>query len=107
MCREWRAAGPFLGQVFEMLKGSPWDVMTAWSHKYGGIYTFHLFGSDAICISDGDLLKEVLHTQMPTFKKDTGLDLQTLFGAFRERFGDCGWQGLAQTTSIIIKSLTH
>ena len=44
---------PFLGQVFEMLKGSPWDVMTAWSHKYGGIYTFHLFGSDAICISDG------------------------------------------------------
>ena len=62
---------PFLGQVFEMLKGSPWDVMTEWSHKYGGIYTFHLFGSDAICISDGDLLKEVLHTQMPTFKKDT------------------------------------
>ena len=62
---------PYLGQVFDMLKGSPWDIMTVWSHKYGGIYTFHLFGSDAICISDGALLKEVLHTQLPTFKKDT------------------------------------
>lgn len=62
---------PYLGQVFDMVKGSPWDTMTKWAGEYGGIYTFHLFGSDAICISDCDLLKEVLHTQMPLFKKDT------------------------------------
>lgn len=29
---------PFLGQVFVMLKGSPWDTMTAWQGKYGMIY---------------------------------------------------------------------
>lgn len=62
---------PYLGQVFDMVKGSPWDTMTKWANQYGGIYTFHLFGSDAICISDSELLKEVLHTQMPLFKKDT------------------------------------
>lgn len=62
---------PYLGQVLDMVKGSPWDTMTKWAGEYGGIYTFHLFGSDAICISDCDLLKEVLHAQMPLFKKDT------------------------------------
>ena len=38
--------------------------------KYGTICRFHLFGSDAICLSDPTLLKTVLQTDYSTFKKD-------------------------------------
>eukprot|EP01041_Mallomonas_annulata_P012731 gene12731-26816_t len=62
---------PVLGQVFVMLKGSPWDTMTAWALKYGMSYSFHLFGSDPICVADPKLLKVILHTKMTVFKKDT------------------------------------
>jgi cytochrome P450 len=62
---------PYMGQALDMIKGSPWDSMTKWAGEYGGIFTFHLFGSDAICISDTELLKEVLHSQMTIFQKDT------------------------------------
>ena len=36
---------PFFGQVFTMIKGSPWDTMATWVHEYGTVFTFHLFGS--------------------------------------------------------------
>jgi len=61
---------PFFGQVFTMIKGSPWDTMTRWMLEYGGIFTFHLFGSDAVCVSDPDLLKIILATKLKIFKKD-------------------------------------
>jgi cytochrome P450 len=61
---------PFLGNVLEMINGSPWDVMTAWSQKYGRIYRFHMFGSDAIVISDPASLKVILNTKLSIFRKD-------------------------------------
>ena len=61
---------PFIGQVFTMVKGSPWDTMARWSKQYGGVYSFTLFGEQSICVSDPDILKGILHTQMTIFKKD-------------------------------------
>ena len=61
---------PFFGQVFDMIKGSPWDTMTTWVMKFGTIYRIHLFGSDAIVVSDPTLLKTVLQTHYDIFKKD-------------------------------------
>jgi len=61
---------PFIGQVFTMVKGSPWDTMARWSKQYGGVYSFTLFGEQSICVSDPEILKGILHTQMPIFKKD-------------------------------------
>lgn len=62
---------PFFGQMFIMLKGSPWDTMANWVYEYGTIYRIQLFGSDAIIVSDPALLKIILATKMNTFKKDT------------------------------------
>mmetsp|Transcript_2212 Transcript_2212/g.2304 ORF Transcript_2212/g.2304 Transcript_2212/m.2304 type:complete len:496 (+) Transcript_2212:174-1661(+) len=61
---------PFLGQVLVMLKGSPWDTMSKWVAEYGEVYKFILFGSEAVCIADPELLKVVLQTKLNTFKKD-------------------------------------
>ena len=63
---------PYIGNVLSMLKGSPWDTMTHWVAEYGEIFTFHLFGSDALCVSDPVLLREILQTKLGSFKKDTG-----------------------------------
>ena len=62
---------PFLGQVFDMLKGSPWDSLTNWSKKFGPTYVFHLFGSDCLSVADPELLKVILHSKLTVFKKDT------------------------------------
>lgn len=62
---------PYLGQVFTMLKGSPWDQMTKWAMEYGGIYRIDLFGSQPVFFSDPDLLKVILNTKLSNFKKDT------------------------------------
>ena len=61
---------PFFGQVFDMIKGSPWDTMSRWVSQYGMIYKFHLFGSDAICVSDPKLLEVVLNLKQTVFRKD-------------------------------------
>eukprot|EP01035_Chromulina_nebulosa_P020002 gene20002-25975_t len=61
---------PFFGQVFKMVSGSPWDTMTEWSRIYGSIYQFHLFGSDAVVVSDPELLRIILSTKLSIFKKD-------------------------------------
>eukprot|EP00981_Chlorochromonas_danica_P014356 scaffold7822_cov179-Ochromonas_danica.AAC.17 len=53
-----------------MVKGSPWDTMAAWVRQYGTICQFHLFGSDAICLADPELLKIVLQTKLHSFQKD-------------------------------------
>ena len=52
-----QGGAPFFGQVLDMIKGSPWDTMTKWVMEYGKIYTFHMFGSDALVISDPELLE--------------------------------------------------
>ena len=65
-----RGGLPFFGQVFDMIQGSPWDTMSKWVGQYGKIYKFHLFGSDAICVSDPGLLEVVLNHQQLQFKKD-------------------------------------
>lgn len=62
---------PIFGQVFDMLKGSPWNMLTAWSKKYGPTYVFHLFGSDCLSVADPELLKVILHSKLAVFKKDT------------------------------------
>ena len=75
---------PFFGHVFEMMKGSPWDVMTRWVMKYGMIYKFHLFGSDCICVSDPALLRIILQTNYLNYKKDlewTYKPFMTLLGS--------------------------
>ena len=61
---------PFFGHVFEMLEGSPWDVLTRWVMQYGMIYKFHLFGSDCVCVSDPALLRVILQTNYLNYKKD-------------------------------------
>jgi cytochrome P450 len=61
---------PFFGQVFTMLKGSPWDQMALWAVEYGTIYILHLFGSDSYVVSDPELLKIIMQTKMSIFKKD-------------------------------------
>lgn len=61
---------PFFGQVFEMISGSPWDIMTQWVKEYGTCYQFWLFGSNAVAIADPELLKIILQTKMAIFKKD-------------------------------------
>ena len=63
---------PVLGQVFEMLKSVPWDLMTHWSLTIGPIFKFQLFGKDCVCVADPELLKEIMHNQMSAFTKDTG-----------------------------------
>eukprot|EP00598_Pedospumella_elongata_P007499 CAMPEP_0184967488 /NCGR_PEP_ID=MMETSP1098-20130426/849_1 /TAXON_ID=89044 /ORGANISM="Spumella elongata, Strain CCAP 955/1" /LENGTH=438 /DNA_ID=CAMNT_0027488957 /DNA_START=237 /DNA_END=1553 /DNA_ORIENTATION=+ len=45
--------------------------MASWVQEYGKIYRIQLFGSDAIIVSDPDLLKVILATKLNTFKKDT------------------------------------
>ena len=55
---------PFLGQVFNMVKGSPWDLMTTWTQMYGSILRFKLFGKDAVVVADPDLLKIILSTKL-------------------------------------------
>eukprot|EP00605_Chrysophyceae_sp_TOSAG23-4_P001952 GSChrysophyteH1.ASY1.ANO1.2163.1 assembled CDS len=61
---------PFIGQVFTMIKGSPWDTMAAWTNEYGGIYSFLLFGEESISVSDPEILRGILQTHMTIFKKD-------------------------------------
>ena len=61
---------PFFGVVFAMVQGSPWDIMTEWARQYGGMFRLHLFGSDAVVISDPNALKIVLSTKLSNFKKD-------------------------------------
>ena len=61
---------PFFGQVFTMLKGSPWDTMAAWSLEYGTFYRLHLFGKDSYVVSDPALLKVFLNSRLSVFKKD-------------------------------------
>lgn len=65
-----QGGAPFFGQVFDMIKGSPWDTMTKWVMEYGKIYTFHLFGSDALVIADPELLEVILQSKYHIFKKD-------------------------------------
>jgi beta-ring hydroxylase len=62
---------PFLGQVFDMMKGSPWDSLQQWADKFGPTYVFHLFGSDCLSVADPELLKVILHSKLSVFKKDT------------------------------------
>lgn len=62
---------PFIGQVFTLLKGSPWDTFTEWMLEYGNIYRFQLFGRDSVFVSDPEMLKIILSTKMSKFKKDT------------------------------------
>jgi cytochrome P450 len=61
---------PFFGQVFKMLHGSPWYVFKEWSRTYGQIATFHLFGSNALLVSDPDFLRVILQTKVHIFQKD-------------------------------------
>lgn len=44
--------------------------MTDWARIYGGIFRIHLFGSDAVVISDPHILKIVLSTKLSNFRKD-------------------------------------
>lgn len=62
---------PFFGHVFTLMKGSPWDSFDRWVSKYGTVFKVHIFGSDAIIVSDPELLKVILQTKMNSFKKDT------------------------------------
>lgn len=61
---------PIFGQVFEMVKGSPWDTMTKWSLQFDGIFRFHLFGSNPVCVTDPELIKIIFSLKLRTFQKD-------------------------------------
>jgi len=61
---------PILGQVFEMVKGSPWDTMTKWSLQFDGIFRFYLFGSSPVCVTDPELIKIIFSIKLRTFQKD-------------------------------------
>jgi len=62
---------PFFGQVFNLMKESPWNTMTSWAFKYGLTYRFHLFGNEGVVVADPKLLKVILSTKMSSFNKDT------------------------------------
>ena len=61
---------PFFGQMFIMLKGSPWDTMARWALEYGTLYKLHLFGKDSYVVSDPALLRVFLNSKLSNFKKD-------------------------------------
>jgi cytochrome P450 len=61
---------PFVGQVFTMIKGSPWDTMAQWVNHYGTVYCFHLFGEDAVAVADSQILEMILQTKLKNFRKD-------------------------------------
>jgi cytochrome P450 len=53
-----------------MIRSCPWDLMVQWMHQYGPIYRFVLFGETCVVVADPSALKEVLHSNMRSFKKD-------------------------------------
>lgn len=61
---------PFLGQVLELIRMPPWDLMVQWMKKLGPIYRFTLFGESCVVVADPALLREVLQTSMKAFQKD-------------------------------------
>lgn len=61
---------PFFGQVFTLLKGSPWDTFAKWAVEFHPVFKIHLFGSDMICVADPTVLKIILNTKLSVFKKD-------------------------------------
>ncbi|CAM9630537.1 unnamed protein product [Chrysoparadoxa australica] len=61
---------PILGQCINMLRTSPWDLMTEWAKQYGPIYRFNLFGTQCIVIADPHYMKEVMRTKMMKYHKD-------------------------------------
>jgi len=62
---------PFFGHVFDMLKSSPWDIMTSWMNDYGLIYRFRFIGNEGIVVCDPEILKIILSSKLSSFKKDT------------------------------------
>jgi cytochrome P450 len=61
---------PFLGQVLELIRMPPWDLMVQWMERLGPIYRFTLFGESCVVVADPALLREVLQTSMKAFQKD-------------------------------------
>jgi len=61
---------PFLGQVLELIRMPPWDLMVQWMECLGPIYRFTLFGESCVVVADPALLREVLQTSMKAFQKD-------------------------------------
>jgi cytochrome P450 len=61
---------PLFGQAFKMLAGSPWDLMNDWAKQYGAVFSFYLFGSNAIAVHDPEVLKVILQTKVHVFRKD-------------------------------------
>lgn len=81
---------PFFGVAFDMLKSVPWDLMTKWALDYGPIYRFPLFGKDCVCVADPDLLREIMHTQMNSFRKDTNFTYRYVIGRSLKEHA-CAW----------------
>lgn len=63
---------PFFGQVLELIRLPPWDLMVQWMERLGPIYRFTLFGESCVVVADPELLREVLQTSMKAFQKDLG-----------------------------------
>jgi cytochrome P450 len=75
---------PIFGQSLELINGSPWNVMTQWAKTYGPIFTFHMFGNDAVVVTDPDLLKIIFQTKLTTFNKD----LEWVYAPFLDILGN-------------------
>ena len=69
-CPHVAGGTPVVGQALKMLAGSPWISMNDWAKKYGRIFTFHLFGSNAVVVHDPDILKVILQSKVHLFRKD-------------------------------------
>lgn len=55
---------PFLGQVLELIRMPPWDLMVQYMERLGPIYRFTLFGESCVVVADPALLREVLRVRV-------------------------------------------
>jgi len=73
-CTAPRAPGgvPYVGHVAEMLRSTPWDLMTAWTVEKGPLVKFTLFGRECLVVAEPEALRQIMNTRMSNFKKDLG-----------------------------------
>ncbi len=58
---------PLFGSFFEMRTRPMHDLWLEWSVKYGGVFTFSLFGKQFLVVSSPDALHEILVTRSNDF----------------------------------------
>jgi len=61
---------PFIGQGITFLLYAPWDLLTRWHERYGGVICFPLLGTTMFSVTDAQMCKAVLQSSTANIKKD-------------------------------------